>query len=254
MFDRFNRELQMFIGGFLMGLLACFAPWATSLYWFYAIMFLLYITIGYFDSCGDIYPIKVWSGHRFQGPIVQRFFMLYSLGTFIGPLIVRQFLVPLPYSNDNSSRFVGNYTMQNNISDLDWSYISHEVNITSLSNSSVSMNNISRCWYPYKILGSVMCIVSVSFLLAFFLLRGVPKAGENTKLKKTTSTHKASRIFYFIFLTFQGLIVYFLQYTVVVPAGLLSTFVIRGLLWDVQYGPTASAVYSAAQTLGRLLA
>jgi MFS family permease len=246
-FDRFSGELQMFVGCLLMGMFACFATFTTSLYWFYAIMFLMYVAVGYIDSCGDLLQIKIWSCHRYQNPVVQAYFSMYSVGTFIGPLIVKPFLVPLPYATN--STYECNQTMHNNLSHLN----SYKLNQT-CSNDTNNSSDITIFWNTYIILGSAMCAVSTLFLISFFLLRKAEKSDSNSTLKKATSTSKyKSRIVFFMFLASQGLIVFFLQYTVIVPGGLLSTYVIKGLLWDVQYGPTASAIFSGAQAIGRIL-
>ena len=107
LFDRFNSELQFALVTFLQGTAIILAPWAPSVYVYYAVDFLKAMTSGYLCSSGQGYVIGLWTEHAYKESIMQGMHGVVSVGAILAPNIILPFLSKLPTDGaiETSSNF-----------------------------------------------------------------------------------------------------------------------------------------------------
>ena len=240
-YDRFNSELQFAFVTFFQGAALMLCPWAPNVHVFYVIDFLKATAIGYLSAGGQGYAIGLWLEHKFKGPILQGLHGILSVGATFAPYIILPFLTDLP-SGDSYGNVLSNQTTE------------IYANMTEFETVDV---DIVR--YGYAIVGGMIICISMCFFVAFCMLRpsclkqNKESTGNTDQKKKTEQKkHDTWKIFLILFLEF--FFYAFYSWCELIPGNYLSPFVIKGLEWEIKYGPIITSVFWGFHGLGRIAA
>ena len=241
-FDRFNHELQLFLGTLAMGLLLMVQPWLPHLYMFYAAACMMATAAGFIDSCGQSYVIRLWTGHRFKDPTMQGIHGIWSLGAFIGPFIVSPFLVDLPVEAGRGTT-------------VSFENITYETSSPHNNDLPVTIHGIESVRFPYLIVGAFQCLVATTYTIILCCMKSV----RQQKKKNSGSTNKIvtntgeTLTFKIPMLTMEFFFFFIYAWCESIPGAYIAAFVITGLNWPVYKGPLMTSVFWGSLGLGRIL-
>ena len=219
--------------------------------------------------------LSLWSSHRAKDSIFQASYPIWSIGSFLSPLLIRGFLIdPHQYSqivtynatddsayNITVSRIMTTEGARSNDEDtVTEEFAGRPVVVDTWTNSSEDFTTVR---YAYSSISSFTILTSVAFFV-IYLVVGLPllKRREEKKrekaVKESDSVTKAppstdDRAFQYGFLCLQFLFYYVYQHVEAVMGAYLSIFVVHVLGSSARFGAAMVSLLYGCQAVGRIL-
>lgn len=282
LFDQFSCELQFSYGFISIAILTSLAPWMPNVYLFCVTMTARSIVLGYINSAGKPYMLKLWLGQKYKDAMFQASQASWSLGAFTIPLLVIPFLCNLPSQHNKTltSNSGGEHSVINKHHlhlGASRELMQIKSNVAEIIESNYPVededlitprgNEYLKVRYAYCIIGVFATLASVLFYRATKQVDisqngGSIREQELARLTTAQSTvtetqHSESDLRADRFETvLTALIFIYTSFTVwqgTILGTFLSAFVIKELDWSVEKGPLITSVFRGVQGLGRVM-
>ncbi|ELU08562.1 hypothetical protein CAPTEDRAFT_83377, partial [Capitella teleta] len=225
---RINPWLMCLLVKFIGGVFLIASPWCRSVLTLTLCFIPLGFVIGFFDAVGNTMILIIWG--RQNGPWMQGFHCLFSVGCLLAPLIAEPFLMEVPQDD------LSNSTIQ----------------------STVFTPMETQVMYAYLISGVLTLLAGVGFTFIFFLETPrifMAKSKDNKKEEENAPDplESVNRVLYGIFLTFLA-VMYTAYCAAEASFGVyLLTFAVKYVNWTKKKSANLTAALMGAFTAGRAL-
>ena len=239
--DRLSYQLQLSISTLCLGTAVLFCPWMPSVYFYYGADFVKNVFMAYLDTISQTYILSLWDTHRLKEPLTQGMHSVWSVGATICPFIIIPFLSDLP-EESNPSDSIQNSTGTTYTTSVN---IKHEE----------THNGIEQVRYCFGLVGGIVIALSTFAFIGYFFYPEEKKMTKKHATKQASLTeNKESKSFRMTILAYQFVFFFVSVWCAFIAGGFMSTFVIKGLNWDVTYGSIITSVYWVSHGLGRVVA